>query len=80
MAFAPHAAADPVQRTEGPDRALNVSADKADLDVGILLFEPAGALDVVGQRRRAGMHDDQIVVFGDLEHVLNRLVMTSGVY
>ena len=57
----------------------DVRADEADLDRGILRLEPASALDVVGQRRRAGVHDHQVVVLGDREHVVNGLPMRGRV-
>ena len=57
----------------------NVRPDKSDLDIGVLRLELAGALHVVGEAGRTGVHHDEFVIFGDFENVVLCLTVRRGV-
>jgi hypothetical protein len=62
----------------GKDR--DVRADEANLDSRIRSLEPASTLDVAWERRRARVHDHQVVILGNRQHVFDRLAMRGRVH
>ena len=49
----------------------HVRADETDLNIRFLSLQNTGAFDIVRERWRAGMHDDQLVIAGDVQNVIN---------
>ena len=56
-----------------------MSADEADGEVGILIFESFGEGSVALEGGGAGMNDDEFVVAGDAENVIAGEIIWWGV-